>query len=442
MFDAFRSVVPAPDHLFFNGLTVGVLRGCFRALSPSDRALVSCSLREALALSGMRRTRPYNVKSGRLNSLGMSEWSAVLSVGRLCFRRALSREVVEVRRRETPFQVMLRILDMSTLLVCATYYTPRVDLDGGDACRGAPSAQSLQRDASAFMSFVDVSMRRRDCVPFLSSLDKPNLHRLREMFFFVVPHFLHVRHVRELFFESAHQPLKHAALSGNGHDDARRAMDRMLETECFSRIASAPEKFNVPSHYFDHPGIAKQLKESAGLWTRAGKDWRVAGDALAESLVPASALAVAVHHCPSGYRIPWRTGATRGDAEYLRIGDAVSVLCTGAGVGIRMVSVAMPEHATEPGARTRFYRAVAFYGSVGGRVVALVHPFIQDGANTWQIEASRTLSLTLPRTVRRSLALHACEGDCREVSAASIEHRSGGQWHVLGRASLYPAISG
>jgi len=161
------------------------------------------------------------------------------------------------------------------------------------------------------------------------------------MFFFVVPHFLHVRHVRELFFESAYQPLKQAALSGNGHDDARRAMDRMLETECFSRIASAPEKFNVPSHYFDHPGIAKQLKESAGLWTGAVKDWRV-----------------------------------------------------------------------------------------------------EDGANAWQIEASRTLSLTLSRTVRRSLALHACEGDCRVASAARIEHRSRGQWHVLGRASLYPAISG
>jgi len=67
-----------------------------------------------------------------------------------------------------------------------------------------------------------------------------------------------------------------------GNDDARSAMDRMLETECFSRIASVSQTFNVPSHYFDHAGIGKQLEESAGLWTRAEIDWRVAGDALAK----------------------------------------------------------------------------------------------------------------------------------------------------------------
>ena len=61
-----------------------------------------------------------------------------------------------------------------------------------------------------------------------------------------IPLFLHIRHVRELFFESTHQPLKQAALSGNGHDDSRRAFSRILETESFSRVASDFGKFNVP----------------------------------------------------------------------------------------------------------------------------------------------------------------------------------------------------
>jgi len=245
-FDAYRSVVPAPEHLFFNGLTVNIMRGCMQALVAPDRELVSCSLREALASSGLRRTRPYNVKSRRLNSLGMSEWSAVHTVAPVCFRRALPRDVLHVRGRETPFQVMMSILEQYCALVRATYFCPRVVLDGGDACSRAPSVQSLQRQSSAFLAYVDASMRRRDCAPFFACLDKPNLHRLPEVFSFVLPLFLHIRHVRELFFESTHQPLKQAALSGNGHDDSRRAFSRILETESFSRVASDFGKFNVP----------------------------------------------------------------------------------------------------------------------------------------------------------------------------------------------------
>lgn len=111
------------------------------------------------------------------------------------------------------------------------------------------------------------------------------------------------------------------------------------------------------------------------------------------------------------------------------------VLCTGAGFGIRMVPMAMPEQATELVARTRLFRAVAFCGSADDRVVVLVHPFIFEGSNTSQIDGSRILWLTLSRSVQKSLALHACEGDYRAVSAARIEPRSGGQWDLLGQES-------
>jgi len=439
-FDAYRSVVPAPDHLFFNGVTVNIMRGCMQAVPGADRELVSCSLREALALSGLRRTRPYNVKSGHLNSLTKSEWSAVLTVAPVCFQRALPTAVLQVRDRETPLQVVLSILEKFCSLVRATYFYPRVVLDGADACHSAPNVDVLQRQASAFLAFVDTSMRRRDCVPFVSCLDKPNLHRLREVYSFVLPRFLHIRHVRELFFESAHQPLKQAALSGNGHDDARRAFSRMLETESFSRVATDPAKFNLPQHYCEHPGISKQLKEAAALYTRVGQEWRVASGVLVE--IPEAARAVAAHHCSAGYEIPWRKGATRGNSDYIRVGDTVSVLCPRDREGIWMVPVASPEEAAEHGAAVRFFRTNAFYASVSGHAIALVHPFLRSDADLWTVDVSRTLSLTLSSCVRRSLALHACEGDCDMASASTIQHGAAGEWHLFGRASLYPAVSG
>lgn len=125
MFDAFRSVVPAPDRLFFMGITRDVMSGCFRALAKDDRAPVSCSLREALALSGLRPTHPYNLKADNFNSIGMSEWSATLNVAHTCFQRALPAAVTTVQGRQTPVHVMLRILAQYSSLVCRSYFYPR-----------------------------------------------------------------------------------------------------------------------------------------------------------------------------------------------------------------------------------------------------------------------------------------------------------------------------
>jgi len=214
----------------------------------------------------------------------------------------------------------------------------------------------------------------------------------------------------------------------------------MLETESFSRVATDPAKFNVPQNYCEHPGISKQLKEAAALYTRVGQDLRVASGVLVED--PEAALAVAAHHCSADDEIPWHKGATRGSSEYIRVGNTVSVLCPRDGEGIRMIPVASSEEAAEPGAAVRFFRTNAFYASVSGQAIALMHPFIPSDADRWTVDVIRTLSLTLSSCVRRSVALHACEGDCDMASAATIKHCAAGECHLFGRASLYPAVSG
>jgi len=189
----------------------------------------------------------------------------------------------------------------------------------------------------------------------------------------------------------------------------------MLETESFSRVATDPAKFNVPQNYCEHPGISKQLKEAAALYTRVGQDLRVASGVLVED--PEAALAVAAHHCSADYEIPWHKGATRGSSEYIRVGNTVSVLCPRDGEGIQMMPVASSEEAAEPGAAVRFFRTNAFYASVSGHAIALMHPFLPSDADRWTVDVIRTLSLALSSCVRRSVALHACEGDCDMASA-------------------------
>lgn len=81
-------------------------------------------------------------------------------------------------------QDVLYILTLLVNLVRATYFAPRADLDGVDACRRAPAVAALQVLASEFLACVDASMRRTDeeTVQLVSLIDKPNLHRLREVY--------------------------------------------------------------------------------------------------------------------------------------------------------------------------------------------------------------------------------------------------------------------
>jgi len=46
-FDTYRGVMPAPDHLVFNGVTVNIMRGCMQAVPGADRELV-CARSERL----------------------------------------------------------------------------------------------------------------------------------------------------------------------------------------------------------------------------------------------------------------------------------------------------------------------------------------------------------------------------------------------------------
>jgi hypothetical protein len=69
------------------------------------------------------------------------------------------------------------------------------------------------------------------------TLDKPNVHRLIELYAHRIPSYGHVKHVAELLFESGHQPLKHGVTNSNHHEPQGAAIRSALHKDWQSRLS-------------------------------------------------------------------------------------------------------------------------------------------------------------------------------------------------------------
>lgn len=215
MFDGHRSAMFAPDHLSFHGLTKRLVTGFFRLLTLSQRNRVGASLREALA------------------------WAAALTVFgfvlKRTLRRATCRQADIPAGIKTPLHRALELMNAFTALVFEAYYYPRAGLDGVAACRARSTPKKLQQKAEELFYRVRDACLRADLKALGMWSEVPNLHRLRKLVNNVIPALLHVRQAQELLFENAHQALKRAVVSGNGRDDALRAMKRYQQTDLAAR---------------------------------------------------------------------------------------------------------------------------------------------------------------------------------------------------------------
>ena len=85
-----------------------------------------------------------------------------------------------------------------------------------------------------------------------AKLDKPNLHRLVELYEHSIPAFGHVREFMELIFESAHQPLKRSIARSNNRDSHIFAMEQCVGNDWQGRIASLSRELNESSSSRKH----------------------------------------------------------------------------------------------------------------------------------------------------------------------------------------------
>jgi len=439
MFDGQQSVMPSPDHLTFHGLTKRLISGVFDLLSKKQRRRVGLSLRDTIARSHLPSTTIYNEKSDAIVSVSISEWAATLTVAAFSIQRVINSAKVCTDANPTPLQAALQVLDAYTTLSNALYFYPRAEIDGETAFHSLLTPADVRELGNNFSRLACAACLRGDTAAFGRSIDVPKLHRLRELLEVVIPALTHVRHVQELLFESAHQPLKRAIATGNGRDDAWRALERVLQGELASRIALQPSFFKIKAEWLNHAGIRAHLRLAKPLWSQPTAHWRCSGGTLLSSYVPEEVRALVRDRWDSTFVPRWRGRDTRGDMGRLKLGDCVGVLV-----------LSTPGHATVnvvngSGAKcgvTAYYRAVAFLDDIGGSPAAVVHPLVLiDGSPDMCVDLARFLYLPLFDGVRRALLLHSCRCECM-LTPSGTGHSSTNRCRVFGRPNGYASRSG
>lgn len=440
MFDGHGSVLPAPDHLLFHGLARCCMKTLFRALPKPLRPTVAASLRDALRCCGLRRTRVYHVRRDKVHSLQIHEWAAVLSVAPLACRRCLPSDIDGRTLALSPVGAVLTVIDALSVFVCSAYFYPRVELDGGRACRQRYDSATLQQKAESFMVAVRKLCLRTDCDAFSGILDVPNTHRFQELMGRTIDALGHVRDSLELPLEGFHQQLKRSIVRGNGHDDALRAMRRYVEQEVASRLRLDSEAFGVPASWCNLLGIKEQLLATTPLWSQDSDDWCVGAPTLSSDDVSPAAK-VLMNSLVPGWSVSWRSRCTRGASESVAVRDTVAALVA-SDRGDRVVDIAVGQAAYDSEAKVSFFQVCAFLRMQSGQAAAVVHPFsASSGGGHRIVQRDKFQFLRMQVGVRRAVALHMCDSACTEDGHGGLVHSEVNAWRLLGRRDGYPARS-
>lgn len=213
-----------------------------------------------------------------------------------------------------------------------------------------------------------------------------------------------------------------------------------MQSELAARIRMQPSTSSVPRRWLLHAGVKECLALAGSLFSRPSGRWRCSCLAVPQSDVPAAAVLLAQSRCGPGFTIAWRTRATRGEVDRMRIGDAVRVLACGGPYGTA-VHVAVGAAARRVDSRPAYFGMQFFFSTRSGSPAAVVSPIaLAEGSSFWTVDRSRFLYLPLEH-VRRALMLHDCDHLCENASPI-LRHSPSNIWHVLGRETAYPGRSG
>jgi hypothetical protein len=301
IFDPYRSSLVAPDHLLF-GLAQDVLRGTIALCTPQARNIADVLMRSTLNCNCLTKQRQIiNPTSASINAMGMSDLFAVLLIAPICFENALhldgltrersahSTEIsIEMERNSGKRRKMSRaqhvlppraskasrpsspgsnasakpsktadILELLTIfqrLVRDTHFWPCSSLDGASCVEDCNRNDGeTQLDILYGIAVKYISALHKFCVRdngvVAKYLNKPNVHRLLELYTHTIPAFGHCRHVQELLFETAHQPLKRAITRSNQRDPHIHAVTATLANDWECRLSIEVNRCGEPDSW-------------------------------------------------------------------------------------------------------------------------------------------------------------------------------------------------
>ena len=246
VFDPYLSCLAAPDHLLI-GVAQDIVHATLLVLSPAQRNRVNTLATHALANAG------YGAESALLASgsykthkMSFSSFSNFMLVIPWAVRVSLGMQPLKCEstsERASGWNVrddIIRALFLFQQLRLKTFYIPVVPVDGAeevasmDEKTGSVYIQQLQGQCVQYISLVNELCGKN--ARFRREVDKPNLHRLLELYFHSIPRVGHASLFRELILESGHQPLKKGFNKSNNHEPHAYAMSQVLADDWKHRL--------------------------------------------------------------------------------------------------------------------------------------------------------------------------------------------------------------
>lgn len=151
------------------------------------------------------------------------------------FRSAWTLQHSEDESTRSKREGVPKLLELFQALFADTQHTPKTHLGGSLAVQkynnhcGEARIRLLHEMECQFLERVDEVSKLFPAVA--KALDKPNLHRLLELYVHTLPMVGNISHVQELLFEGAHQPLKRAIQKSNKKDAQLQAMEHRLSND-------------------------------------------------------------------------------------------------------------------------------------------------------------------------------------------------------------------
>ena len=268
-FDPYQNTFVGPSHLFY-GLGQNIMEAMIRYCTPEQRGEVDTLLFTILCGSGVLDEGSFiHPEKTKLNNMTISSTLAVLIVAPWAFSTVLHLpfgiDEHHSSAGEDTQSCVFRALYLFTKLLYSTVYLPSAEVDGLKEVQRFDKDDGEERQLflrNICVKYVQtINKLCRDTPALCPVLDKPNVHRLVELYMHSIPRLGHVKTFDELQFEAFHQPLKRALARSNHHNGHVYSMRMVIANEWRSRMGDAARE--VSSIDFPSPEDCELLMRAA-----------------------------------------------------------------------------------------------------------------------------------------------------------------------------------
>ena len=241
-FDPYQSSIVAPSHVLY-GTAQNILNATIKSCTPDQRRSTNKLIYEVLRASGVSSEHNIiNSETAKLHSMTINNTFAVLMLAPWAFRRVLGLGIKDPAEMACSHQELLLFsLYKFREMYLETFFIPEENRDGLRAVKALDHSTDyhnrLKRLCVGYIQLVD-QLCAIDAV-IMGELDRPNIHRLLELYHHSVPRFGHVSLFDELRFEAMHQPLKRALSRSNKNNGQVFSMRSVIANEWRLRMGVA-----------------------------------------------------------------------------------------------------------------------------------------------------------------------------------------------------------